>query len=125
MSEKSARWRYSWLFALKVGGSAGVLFAIITDFFFALAPIGMWLFLIALTILMVTGMIAVLQPTESEVHERSLWFAPFALSLLVFFVLMLSAYITSESAVGGMGYLANTVPGVDSLQAAIGLSSRR
>jgi len=124
MSEKSARWRYSWLFALKVGGSAGVIFAIITDFFFALAPIGMWLFLIALTILMVTGMVTALQPTEPEIHERSLWFAPFALSLLVFFVLMLSAYIASESAPGGMGFLSEMVPGVASLQSSIGLAVR-
>ena len=125
MSEMSARWRYSWMFALKVGGSGGIGLALITDFFFSLAPIGMWLFLIALTILTVTGMVAALQPTSPPIAERGLWFAPFGLSLLVFFLLLLSSFIASESAVGEMGYLANIVPGVDSLQAAIGLSPRR
>ncbi len=124
MSEMKKRWRDAWTFALKVGGSVGVVMALITDLFFALAPIGMWLFLIALTVLLVTGMVTALQPTSPPVAERGLWFAPFGLMLLVFSVVMLSGYIASESAPGGMGFMANSVPGVASLQSAMGLVAR-
>ena len=125
MSEMKARWRYSWTFALKVGGIGGIIMALVSDFFFSLAPIGMWLFLIALTILTVTGMAAALQPTSPPIAERGKWFAPFGLSLFVFFVILLSSFIASESAAGKMGYLASMVPGVDTLQSAVGLSPRR
>lgn len=125
MSEMSARWRYSWLFALKVGGISGLVMALITDFFFSLAPIGMWLFLIALSILLVTSIVVGLQPTSPPIEQRGLWFAPFGLSLFLFFLIQLISYIASESADGSMGYLAAMVPGIDSVQAAVGLSPRR
>ena len=124
MSEMAARWRYSWLFALKVGGVVGVVLALVTDLFFALAPIGMWLFLIALTVLMVTGMVSALQPTTPPVEERGIWFAPFGLTLLVFCIVMMVGYIASESAEGGMGFLANSLPGVSAFHSAIGLQAR-
>ena len=125
MSEMSARWRDSWIIALKVGGTSGVVLALITDFFYSLAPISMWLFLIALTILTVTGMVAALQPVSPPIAERGLWFAPFGLTLLVLFLILTANFIASESATGDMGYLASVMPGVDTLQSAMGMSNSR
>ncbi len=124
MNEIALRRKFSLLFALKAGGIPGVILLLVTDFFFSLAPIGMWFFLIALTLLAVTGMVAALQPTEIDIKDRGIWFAPFAYSLTLFFLLSLGGYIASEGAEGGMGYLANLSSAIASMQSSIGLAPR-
>ncbi|VAW88176.1 hypothetical protein MNBD_GAMMA18-2231 [hydrothermal vent metagenome] len=124
MSDISSRRKFSLLFALKAGGIPGVILLLVTDFFFSLAPIGMWFFLIPLTLLAVTGMVAALQPDEIDIKDRGIWFAPFAYSLALFFLLSLVGYIASASAPGGMGYLSEMFPAIASLQSSLGLAPR-
>jgi uncharacterized membrane protein len=109
------------LFGLKVGGVVGIVLALITDFFLPLAPIGLWLFLIALTMLLVCGMVVALQPTRDE-SPQGIWFAPFGMALIVFCVVMMTGYITSESSCEqGCGYLAANIDALKSLQMTIGI----
>ncbi len=125
MSFKDARWRYSWMFGLKVGGGAGIVLALVTDFLFPLAPMGMWCFLVSVTILAVTGIVVALQPDEMKVEVNSFWFAPFGRSLFVFFLITLVGYISSEMAVGDMGYLSGMFPSIAGMQDSLGLAPRR
>ncbi|MCF6217144.1 MAG: hypothetical protein L3J62_11320 [Gammaproteobacteria bacterium] len=124
MSEIGVRRKTSLIFALKAGGIPAVILMLVTDFFFALAPMGMWMFLISLTVLTVLGMVAALQPNEVDIKERGIWFAPLGYSLALFFMLSLAGYIASEGAEGGMGYLSNLSPAIASMQSNIGLAPR-
>jgi len=122
MSEKQKRLKFSALFGLKVGGSLGLVLALICDFFLPLAPIGLWLFWIAFTVFLITGMVRALQPTEAAPEQKGLWFAPFAMVLLTFAVVNLTSFIISESACEeGCGYLAANIPALKSLQIEMGL----
>lgn len=111
-------------FAGKTGGVLGGIGSVFADFLLPLAPIGLYLSFGSLALLLVcTGAWAVLPKRSESDAGESIWFAPFACSLLVISALTYGTYLFSVKYSGDNrnGFLASSVPGIEHIQLQTGI----